>query len=147
MCGCKRISGMKKSKFNQKNMTSALVDAGLGLVGFLGAKVLKNKVGFLSANPAIGGGACIAVGLVMSTQGGSVAKIGNGMMAAGGHEIIKTVVPSFADSISGIGAPAYQSRYNRSTQQHRVAGGGNRSTMMQQVAGARNFEGATIKVP
>lgn len=146
MCGCKRISGMKKSKFNQKNMTGALVDAGLGLVGYLGAKVLKNKVGFFLANPIVGGGACIAVGLVMSTQGGSVAKIGNGMMAAGGHEIIKKVVPSFADSISGIGAPSYPSRFNRSAQQHRVAGG-NRSTTMQQVAGGRNFEGQTIKVP
>lgn len=143
MCGCKRISGMKKSKFNQKNMTGALVDAGLGLAGFLAAKVLKNKVGFLSANQAIGGGVAIGLGLVLTTQGGTAAKIGNGMMASGGHDLIKELIPSFEDSIKGIGA-GYQ--FNRSAQQHRVAGG-NRSTTLHRVAAPRSFDGPTIKVP
>lgn len=141
MCGCK-ISGMKRKKINQKTMTAALINAGLGLGGFLAAKLIKNKVSYLKDNPAIGGGVAIGLGLVLSTQGGTAANIGNGMMASGGQDLLKALVPSFEESISGVGAPMY----NRSANQHRVAGA-NRSTTLHNVAGARSFEVPTIKVP
>lgn len=100
MCGCtlrkSKINGiMRKAKF-----TKPLTQVAMGVAGFALAKQL-NRIEFLNANPALGGGAKIALGLFLATQRNpNVASIGLGTALAGGVELTGTLMPALG--VSGI---------------------------------------------
>lgn len=67
------------------------------VAGAIGAKLVKNLAGKVTANDKIRAGIALALGLVLiSNKSKSMQGVGSGMIAVGGADLITSFVPSLA---------------------------------------------------
>jgi len=97
----KSISKMRRGS-NQKTLITKVAG---GAAGFIGGRFL-NGIDFVGANPLIGGGAKIAIGVVLASMkkgGDMVQSAGVGLGVAGVVDLVDHFVPGLGDAapISG----------------------------------------------
>lgn len=150
MCGCTKLSGMKRRKKSGarrgrktyrrrarvgalptvSNLTSAVTQGATVVAGYGLAGVLQNNIGFLQTNPLIGNIAQIIAGVVVPSvlKGNIGTGLGVGMVAKGVQGLIVNNVPGIANTIGLAGLPEMNPIYS-------VVGGFNDPGPMNSIAG------------